>query len=268
MTTAILCILTVFLSVSCAVLGLALVQQRVPSALREAHNDVAGFIYAVLGVMYAVVLAFVAIAVWEDFEEANNVTHTEANNLADIYGLADQFPEPKRSRVQGLVRSYAQTVLDEEWALMQDGQSSPQAQALMNDIHQSIEEFEPNSAAEQVIYAQQLSRAEDLADARALRLVEINEGIPSCSAWHLADRRNNYGRLHLPLWAEEYLVASDDGRGIDGDRRFHPLCDQFSGTSLQRQCSRDSRRVRVDAAQALGALLLMDGHEAELPARC
>jgi hypothetical protein len=178
MTTAFLGVLTVFLSVSCAVLGLALVQQRVPSALREAHNDVAGFIYAVLGVMYAVVLAFVAIAVWEDFEEANNVTHTEANNLADIYGLADQFPEPTRSRVQGLVRSYAQTVLDEEWALMQDGQSSPQAQALMNDIHQSIEEFEPSTAAEQVIYTQQLSRAEDLADARALRLVEINEGIP------------------------------------------------------------------------------------------
>jgi hypothetical protein len=177
-TTAFLGVLTIFLSVCFAVLGLTLVQQRVPSALRQEHNDVAGFIYAVLGVMYAVILGFVAIAVWEDFEEAKKVTHTEANTLFDIYGLADQFPQPKRRRVQDLVRSYAQTVLDEEWTLMRDGQSSPQAQALMNDIRQSIEEFEPTTGAEQVIYAQQLSLAQDLADARELRLVEINEGIP------------------------------------------------------------------------------------------
>lgn len=177
-TTALLGVLTVFLSVSCAVLGLALIQKRFPLALREEHNDVAGFIYAVLGVMYAVILGFVVIVVWEDFEEANNITHLEANHLSDIYGLADQFPQPTRRRVQALVRSYAQTVLDEEWTLMRDGQSSPQAQALMNDLRQSIEKFEPTTGAEQVIYAQQLSLAQDLADARALRLVEIHEGIP------------------------------------------------------------------------------------------
>ena len=36
-----------------AVVGLTLVQRIVPSQLRQQHNDVAGFIYAVLGVIYA-----------------------------------------------------------------------------------------------------------------------------------------------------------------------------------------------------------------------
>ena len=141
-----------------AVLGLTLVQRLVPSALREEHNDVAGFIYAVLGVMYAVVLAFVVIVVWEEFEAAKNITYTEANDLADIHGLAEQFPEPKRSQVQGLVRSYTRTVVDEEWPLMRDGRSSPRAQALMDDLRQNIQEFEPDTVAEQAIYDQQLSR--------------------------------------------------------------------------------------------------------------
>ena len=59
-------VLTVVVPVLVAVAGLLFVQRLVPSRLRQEHNDVAGFIYAVLGVAYAVLLAFVVIVVWED----------------------------------------------------------------------------------------------------------------------------------------------------------------------------------------------------------
>jgi hypothetical protein len=97
-----------------AVAGLILVQRLVPSALREDHNDVAGFIYAVLGVTYAVLMAFVVIVVWEDYERARDTVETEANELAGVYFLADRVPEPDRERVQDLARSYARTVVEEE----------------------------------------------------------------------------------------------------------------------------------------------------------
>jgi hypothetical protein len=44
----------------------------VPTEVRQKHNDVAGFIYAVLGVVYAVLLALVVIAVWEEFDAAKD----------------------------------------------------------------------------------------------------------------------------------------------------------------------------------------------------
>jgi hypothetical protein len=109
-----LVILTVVLPIFVAVLGQALVQRLVPSARRQEHNDVAGFIYAVLGVAYAVLLAFVAIVVWEDYETAESNVETEANELAGIYFLADRFPESDRERVQEFARSYARTVVEEE----------------------------------------------------------------------------------------------------------------------------------------------------------
>ena len=56
-------LLVVAVSVLIAVAGLTLVQRLVPSRLRREHNDVAGFIYAVLGVIYAVLIALVVIAV-------------------------------------------------------------------------------------------------------------------------------------------------------------------------------------------------------------
>src|SRR5918993_1917988 len=39
----------------------------VPIAVRRQHNDVAGFIYAVLGVVYAVLLGLMVVAVWEEW---------------------------------------------------------------------------------------------------------------------------------------------------------------------------------------------------------
>ena len=49
-------LLVVCLSVLAAIGGLGLVQRLVPATTRKEHNDVAGFIYAVLGVAYAVLV--------------------------------------------------------------------------------------------------------------------------------------------------------------------------------------------------------------------
>jgi hypothetical protein len=64
-----------------AVAGLMLVQRLAPATTRKEHNDVAGFIYAALGVIYAVLLALVVIAVWEEFGRARIMVESEANAL-------------------------------------------------------------------------------------------------------------------------------------------------------------------------------------------
>ena len=86
-----------------AVAGLVLVQRLVPPERREAHNDVAGFIYAVLGVAYAVLLAFMLISVWQDYETAQTNVENEAHELAGVYFLASRLPEPERTQKVPLV---------------------------------------------------------------------------------------------------------------------------------------------------------------------
>ena len=162
-----------------SVAGLTLVQRLVSPGLRQEHNDVAGFIYAVLGVAYAVLLAFVVIAVWEQYQAARDTTDREANELAEIYWLAYQLPESEGRQVQELAQSYARVVVEEEWPLMEDGQFSPQAWALVDEIRQRIGQFESSTSNEQVLQDQGLTRVHDLADARRLRLLETHEDIPT-----------------------------------------------------------------------------------------
>jgi hypothetical protein len=97
-----------------ALAGFELVHRLVPAVSRQRHNDVAGFIYAALGVIYAVLLALVVIAVWEEYGAASDTVEQEANATADIYWLANQLPEERGTRVQELARSYAEDVVHKE----------------------------------------------------------------------------------------------------------------------------------------------------------
>jgi hypothetical protein len=151
----------------------------VPPERREEHNDVAGFIYAVLGVAYAVVLAFMLIAVWQDYKMAQTNVESEAHDLAGVYFLASRLPEPQRTHVQDLVRRYARVVVEEEWPMMEQGQTSPRADSLLRQLRLELLQFDPRTRGEQVLYERRLTQLHDAADARRSRLLEIREGIPN-----------------------------------------------------------------------------------------
>jgi hypothetical protein len=162
-----------------AVMGLALVERGVSWELRRKHNNVAGFIYAVVGVTYAVLLGLVVIAVWGSFEAARNTAASEANELGEIFWLADRLPASKGQQIQSLARSYAEVVVEEEWPMMEQGRAgSPRAWALVDDLRQAVQGYEPRTIGEQVLYQEAIDRVHDFADARRTRLEEAEEGIP------------------------------------------------------------------------------------------
>ena len=166
--------------------GLEVVQRLVPTSSRQPHNDVAGFIYAALGVIYAVLLALVVIAAWEEYGAASDTVEQEANAAADIFWLADGLPEPRGTHVQELVRSYAEEVAHREWPLMEQGRAplmtqergTPAGWIIIDDIRQDIQGFEPRTKAEEQLYAEGLDQVDTLSDARRMRLVAAEEGVP------------------------------------------------------------------------------------------
>jgi hypothetical protein len=166
--------------------GLLLVERLVPAQTRQKHNDVAGFIYAALGVIYAVLIALVVIAVWESFQAANETVEQEANAVAEIFWLGNRLPEPEGTHIQELAQSYAEEVVHKEWPLMEQGQAplmeseegTPTGWTLIDDIRATIQDLNPHTKAEEQLYAEGLDQVQMLADARRMRLVAAEEGIP------------------------------------------------------------------------------------------
>jgi hypothetical protein len=167
-----------------AVGGMVVVQRLVPTERRKEHNDVAGFIYAVVGVSYAVLLGLMLIAVWEQWNAAEEVTSDEANQLAGIFYFAHAVPQPEGRHIQELARSYAQEVVEEEWPAMEQGKSSPKAWATLDELRATILGLDPPTSAQQVPYSQArynqiLDQLHGLGDGRRERLLAASGGLPT-----------------------------------------------------------------------------------------
>jgi hypothetical protein len=146
--------------------------------LRESHSTAIGIIYAALYVMFGVMVGFSAYLVLNKYDSSQKATQNEAGDVVELYRLADQFPQPQRDRIQELAASYARAVVDEEWPLMRQGQTSSRANSLAGELQRSVEGFEPSTSAEQTLYSQALERVHDLDQDRQTRMLYVREGLP------------------------------------------------------------------------------------------
>lgn len=162
-----------------AVLGLVLVQRLVPSSLREEHNDVAGFIFAVVGVMYAVLLAFVVIVSWEQFSRAESVVGQEASALRGLYRESAAFPPEVREQVEADVRAYVGAVLVDEWPAMGRGEHGhPSVAAVLDRTAVDLAALPADSPVREAYVAVEADRFAEVVSYRSQRLDFVDGGLP------------------------------------------------------------------------------------------
>lgn len=177
LSTVISGILIVGGSVVAALIGFVVVDRLVPASIRCKYNDVNGFIYAAVGVIYAILLAYVVIVVWQQFDATGSTIELEAVAAANIYHGVDQFPEPARSNVQHVVKEYVQTTIDEEWPDLANGAMSPRADALAHDLRTEIYQLPADTNHQQVMFDHILGQYEQLITHRRLRIFQADEGV-------------------------------------------------------------------------------------------
>ncbi len=162
-----------------AVSGTLLARRWVGVEVLKLNNEVAGFIYAVIGVLFAVLLGFTAIIVWERFDKAQAGVEQEANELADLFRDAQVFPDDVRKELVTHLRNYARLVVEKEWPAMAEQRASPEAWEEYNQLWRTYHRFRPQNDHEGAWYAQSLTRLNQMGDQRRLRLLSSrSEGVP------------------------------------------------------------------------------------------
>lgn len=143
--------------------------------VRVEHNELAGFILAVIGVVYAVLLAFVTIGVWERYQQAEERTFDETGMLAVVYRDADVFPEGPELR--NAIRAYVEATITDEWPRMRRGEQSPKADRLMERIDRIVRTLPVTSGSQQDVHNQILQAVNVAQNDRDARLSEDAGGI-------------------------------------------------------------------------------------------
>jgi hypothetical protein len=169
----------VALGVVIALVGLHLVRLRFPHHVRQANNEVAGFLIAVLGVVSGVVLGFVVVVVWEQYEAAKLAAEREAIGLVDLYRLAQAFPEPTGSQLREMAEEYVVLMIEEEWPSMARGEFSQRGRIVLDEMWRSGTMFEAATERERLVQEKLVDTMREINDERRLRQLMSRNGLPA-----------------------------------------------------------------------------------------
>lgn len=159
--------------------GLMLLSRYVYGVSRlSLNNEVAGFKFAVVGVFYAVMLAFVVVAVWEDYSKTEDAVRNEAKAAVDLYRVAFALPEESRADIQKSVIRYVQDVRRDSWSAMAVGKPSEVVSKDLKKLSAAIFGVKPHDDRQFALYFHALNLLTVITDNRNERLDSADGSVP------------------------------------------------------------------------------------------
>jgi hypothetical protein len=170
------------LLVGVAVLGAVLLELcarwLLPIEVRRKHNDVAAAIFSIIGVTYAVLLAFIAMLAWEGFNRAKAATYAEAALIGDVYNVSAGLPDPEKSLIRDAIVGYVRRVVTVEWPAQAEGQGVEQDSIYLDRLNRMAFDLHPSGTVDGDLHALFLRSLERLWNARQERLLAAESSIP------------------------------------------------------------------------------------------
>ncbi len=161
-----------------SMLGPVAVRRRVDLSRLRLNNEVAGFKFAVVGVLYAVLLAFAVIVVWEKFNEAENTVALEAGAVETVYRLSSGLGEAPGTALRYAMTEYLDAAIKRDWPAMDHGLDDPGTNAALNSAYAGVLAETPADARAETALAAVLDQLDHITQARRARLVLAGGVVP------------------------------------------------------------------------------------------
>src|SRR6478752_10506157 len=84
----------------------------------RAFKAVSPGLLPVLGVLFALLVGFIAVEVWNTFDKAKTAVATEASALRAVVLLARNFPDEQSTRIDALIKRHIEVAMQQEWPEM------------------------------------------------------------------------------------------------------------------------------------------------------
>ena len=174
-------------------------------------NHLVGYVFGVCGVVYAVVLAFVVVTAWQQFDHAEEVAVEEQNAAVSLFIILDPYKDSDLSDVKHELQIYAHSMWS-DWYFLRKGGTLPADKdapilAPSSCVHKGIgslwphggdeaqqnrdaaakaafcvgtdlSNWQPETASAQADYAASMTRFEHFLNGRARRVEFANQHLP------------------------------------------------------------------------------------------
>ena len=133
--------LVVFVATYLTAGGIYLIVTRLAvNARAKAFKAVSPGMLPPLGILFALLVGFIAVEVWSNFDRAKAAVATEASALRAVILLAGTFPEEQKARIYALINRHIDEAVNKEWPAMaqQRATLSTLPAALVEELHDTL----------------------------------------------------------------------------------------------------------------------------------
>ncbi|MFT3730974.1 MAG: DUF4239 domain-containing protein [Hyphomicrobium sp.] len=164
-----------------AMAGPAFIRHRVGLERLTSNNEIAGFKFATVGVIYAVLIAFAVIVVWERFSDGETAVLQEAGAAATLYRLTNGTA-PEVAETRAALDHYLKLAVEQDWPKMADESYSPEATVALNDLYATVVRLTNKGLAAPPLLVEMFRQLDSITQARRTRL-QLASGIVPDILW-------------------------------------------------------------------------------------
>ena len=166
-----------------ALLGLYLFHRLVDVHIRHKDTETVGLTYAIVAVVYAVLIAFIVVDVFETFAKGDEIATAEANKLSNLMLDASGLPPQMAQSVQADLNQYIDIVVKKEWPSQQAGKLDDAVfepgWTVLGHLSTQLAAFEPATMGQNVNKGEMLHTVNELIKSRRSRIIAAGEHLPT-----------------------------------------------------------------------------------------
>lgn len=165
-----------------SLLGLYIFHRFVDVHMRHKDTETVGLTYAIVAVVYAVLIAFIVVDVFETFAKGDEIATAEANKLSNLMLDSAGLPPKMAEAVRADLDKYVDIVVKSEWPSQQKGQLKEAVfdpgWTVLGHLSKQLAEFEPATMGQNVNKGEMMHAMNDLIRARRSRIIAAGEHLP------------------------------------------------------------------------------------------
>lgn len=156
----------------------ALVMRLAEGERAEALRALSPGMLPPMGILFALIVGFLAVGVWGNVARAQEVISDEASALRSVVILSDDLQPDLRVRMRAHIRRQVEGAVNDEWPAMQEQRAtlSPVPAPLADALHLALR-LNPQSESETEVQRELVTSIQDALAARRQRIFLSQSGI-------------------------------------------------------------------------------------------
>jgi hypothetical protein len=165
--------------------GVLLARPLVEARLGERHHDVIVPLFTTTATMYAIVVAFMVVVVWQRYADADASDRQESTVLVTMYRETLSMPSPLAGHLRRHLRTYSTAVIHQEWPALAHGNGSQVVQSELDGLYRDYLTGSVQRTGQSEVYSAFLDNLNRLAELRANRLLFSRSSLPAILSFGL-----------------------------------------------------------------------------------